>query len=253
MSKNDVVFLASALRDKGARITDCVNRIAACGLSVGLGESRNQKEWPNEDSVALHVLPDGGILGVVSDAHWGGGAGESVVRHAREAYVLARGATPLDRLRASLRMIDKRLQQERFGMDRSETTVLMVHLLGRQASYLSLGDSILLQISGDRCQMRNPPSGRFPLPFLGTHPLEKLPSRIHPDGGTLELRPGEILLLATDGLEEGTATVDPSQLPGLFRGTAPIEEQVQLLLERADDPARGGGRDNLGVVALRAE
>ena len=71
--------------------------------------------------------------------------------------------------------------------------------------------------------------------------------------GTLELRAGEVLLLATDGLEGGTATIDPSQVPALFRGSAPIEEHVQLLLERADDPERGGGRDNLGVVALRVD
>ncbi|MCA8925999.1 MAG: SpoIIE family protein phosphatase [Planctomycetes bacterium] len=253
MSKRDVVFLASALREKGDRITDCLGPHAACGLSVGLGQSRNPKEWPNEDSVALHALPDGGTLGIVADAHWGGGAGESVVRHARDAFVLSPGASPLDKLRATLRAVDARLQQERFGMDRSETTALLVYLKGRQASYLSVGDSLLLQLSGDRCHMRNPPSGRFPLPFMGTHPMAKLPARVHPDGGTLELRAGELLVLATDGLEEGTATIDPSQLPSLFRGSAPIEEHVQLLLERADDPERGGGRDNLGVVALRVE
>lgn len=246
------MIFASALREKGARVTDCVSGDAACGVSVGLGRSRNPKEWPNEDSVALHRLPDGALLGVVADAHWGGGAGESVVRHTREAFLASRGANTFERLCATLATVDLRLQQERFGMDRSETTALFVHLEGREATYLNVGDSLLYLLDAERCQLRNRASGQFPLPFLGTYPLDKLPAGVVPDGGIFQLRPGEILLLATDGLEEGTATLDVSQLPGVFRGSAPIEEPLQLLLERADDPRRGGGRDNLGVVALRA-
>lgn len=247
----DLVWPASTLERKGERRTAALEQVVAVGLQTGSGESVNPKQWLNEDSLCAHRLSDGSWLACVADAHWGGAAGESLVQALKSAFERARGASALDRLHLALRAADARLHLERRPGDASETTALLVHLEGRALSWVSVGDSLLFVMSPKACSLRNPPSGAFPLPFLGGYPLAKVPTAAKPDGGRLNLKPGELVLLATDGLEPGASALDPADVMRIVQAAEqPLVERVATLLERADQPARGGGADNLGVVAL---
>lgn len=252
-----MVWPASTLQRKGERRASLVGPTLpvgcalAVGLSTGSGESQNPKQWVNEDSLCAHRLADGSVLAAVADAHWGGAAGESIVTGLKAAFERARGATALDRLHLALRAVDARLHMERAQGDGSETTALLVHLEGRALSWVSVGDSLLFVMGPKACSLRNPPSGAFPLPFLGGYPLSKVPVQARPDSGRVNLKPGELVLLATDGLEPGASALDPSDVLRLLQAETPLLGRVETLLERADQPARGGGADNLGVVALQ--
>lgn len=246
----DVLFPASRVSEKGKHLVASLGDRVACGLSAGSGASLNPKTWVNEDSVCAHRLPDGSLLAAVADSHWGGAAGEVVVQACRSAFEKTRGATTLDRLHLALRGIDARLHLERQPGDGSETTALLVHLAGRALTWVSVGDSLLFLLSPRACSLRNPPSGQFPLPFLGAMPMARLPGHLRPDAGTLTLKPGEVVLLASDGLEVSTSALEPSDVVQILCAQEPLQARVERLLARADEPARGGGADNLGVVAI---
>ena len=72
---------------------------------------------------------------------------------------------------------------------------------------------------------------------------------LSPDCEQVELFPGDILLLCTDGLTDG---VEDSELAGILgavaSGKMTIEQSVAELIERAN---RLSGRDNVTVVVAR--
>lgn len=246
----DVLFPATRVTEKGKHLTAGLGDRVALGLSAGAGESLNPKKWVNEDSICAHRLADGSLLAAVADSHWGGEAGEAVVNAARAAFEKTRGATTLDRLHLAMRGIDARLHAERQAGDTSETTALLVHLAGRTLTWVNVGDSLLFLLSPKACSLRNPPSGQFPLPFLGALPMAKLPGHFRPDSGAMNLKPGEVVLLASDGLDGSTSGLEPADVVKICCEAGPLLGRVQRLLARADEPARGGGADNLGVVAI---
>ena len=69
---------------------------------------------------------------------------------------------------------------------------------------------------------------------------------------TYQLEPGQVALLATDGIEPDVAGgLEGDEIAALLTADAPLVERVDALLTRADDVRQGGGADNLGVVALQ--
>lgn len=247
----DIVWPASQLSRKGERRAVALDERVAVGLSTGSGESMNPKQWVNEDSLCVHRLADGSLLCAVADAHWGGAAGEVMVQGLRPAFERARGATALDRLLLAVRSVDARWHIERPQGDGSETTLLACHVQERSLSWVSVGDSLLFLLGARGCSLRNPPSGAFPVPFLGGFPLAKVPTHVRPDCGTLGLKPGELVLLASDGLEPGASALDPTDVLRVLQAQQPLVQRLEHLLARADEPARGGGADNLALVALQ--
>lgn len=243
-----VVFLASDLAVKGARKLAALDARAAAALHTGGGVSTNPKTWPCEDSLALHRLADGARLAAVADAHWGGAAGETVARELLASWQEAGEGRALQRLHRALLRLEARHLGGRDPQDPSETTALLAHLAGRTLSFVSVGDSFLLVLDPARgtCALKNELAGIF----LGQHPLSARPGSPI-DGGTLELAPGQLVLLASDGLEQSMCDLAPERCLELLAGEAPLEERLARLLDAAAAPP--AGRDNLALVALAVE
>lgn len=260
----DILLLASALLDKTQVVTEAPAPPPGCppaalAMTPGAGPSKNPKHWVCEDSAALLPLGDGAWLASVADSHWGGAASQELMRALRPAWE-ASPAPPAEgvpdtvsRLIWVLRAADDHLANTRLPDDASEATFLLVHVAGRQVAWVSVGDSYLLRVRRGGCEVANPHTGMFPVSFLGAWALSGLPAGAPlPDHGTFELEPGEVLLLATDGIELGTSALGSADLPGLLLGDAPLGERVERLLRMAADPTRGGGGDNLALVAIEA-
>lgn len=229
---------ASSLTARRALAVRSAAPTACAGLAAG-AESINPKHWPCEDSVFLGRLEDGAWLAAVADAHWGGLSGEVVARSALDAWRQATAADPASRLRQALYTIDGRLSGR--GKDASETTALLVHLRGRRLSWANVGDSVLWVLGADGVTEKNAPN----LQFVGRHAIASLP--ILPTAGSADLAPGDVVLLASDGILTLTSGLEPETVGERLRdpGT-PLEQRVGALLRHMS----GVGKDNLGIVAL---
>lgn len=234
-----VVLLGSSLTAKGAATARAASPWACAGLTVG-ADSVNPKRWPCEDSVTLVPLDGGGVLAGVADAHWGGKTGELVAAGLAAAWRDASGADPVTRLRAALYLLDGKLL-ERGRDDRSETTALLVHVHERRLSWVNVGDSLLLVVGRSAAAVKNRPA---PV-FLGGRPLATLtPSAV--DAGSAALAPGDVVLLATDGLEWQVSGLDPEDVALALRREGPLLSRVEALIAHA----AAKGQDNLGLVAI---
>jgi protein phosphatase len=67
-----------------------------------------------------------------------------------------------------------------------------------------------------------------------------------PAVGVLDVAPGDVLLLCTDGL---TRHVEDAEIAEVLGGAGDAESSCRRLVERA---LAGGGRDNVTVVVARA-
>lgn len=233
------LLLGSSLTAKGAWTSSAASPWACAGLAVGV-DSVNPKQWQCEDSVVVVPLEDGGLLAAVADAHWGGRSGEVIAEGLAGAWRETRASdTPAARLRAALFLLDGRLL-ERGRDDRSETTALLAHVKDRALSYANVGDSLLLVIGRAAAAIKN-----FPTPvFMGGRPLATLPIPV--GVGTVALNQGDVVLLASDGLDESVSGLEPEQVALALRSGEPLQARVDGLLKHVS----ASGRDNLGVVAI---
>lgn len=232
------LLLGSSLTAKGAWTSRAASPWACAGLAVGV-ESMNPKQWPCEDSVVVAPLEEGGVLAAVADAHWGGRAGEVIADGLVTAWKQTRGADMASRLRQALFLIDGRLL-ERGRSDRSETTALLAHVQDRTLSFANVGDSLLLVIGRAAAAIKN-----FPTPvFMGGRPLATLPIPV--GVGTVALTEGDVVLLASDGLDASASLLEPEQVAAAMRRDEPLQARVDGLLKHVS----ASGRDNLGVVAI---
>lgn len=234
-----VVLLGSSLTAKGASTARAASPWACAGLAVGV-DSINPKHWPCEDSVALIPQDEGGVLAAVADAHWGGRSGEVVAGGVADAWRHARGADPAGRLRAALFLLDGKLLQ-RGREDRSETTALLVHVHERTLSWANVGDSLLLVVGRAGAAIKNRPAGHF----VGGRPIATLPPGAV-EVGSATLSPGDVVLLASDGLEWQASGLDPEDVAAALRREGDLLSRVEALLAHASTK----GKDNLGLVAI---
>ncbi len=231
------VLLASSLPAKSTAEVRALGASAAIGIAAGKG-SRNPKRWPCEDSVAALTLDDGALVACVADAHWGGSASEVMTRELERVWSAAGPGAPLQKLRRCLLSLDG-LLHARPEDDPSETTAILVHRQGKTVTWVGVGDSALYVVSGGWCVPRSKPEGTF----LGGRPLAQLPPADH---GAVDLGPGELALVATDGLEPDMCMLEPADLVALLTAPGPLDGRVRALLDHQNKV----GMDNLGVVLL---
>lgn len=230
------LLLASTLKAARGQVLRAVGPGCA-GLAVG-AESMNPKTWRCEDSVLLAPLDDGALLAAVADAHWGGLSGELVAGGLLEAWGQTREAPAAQRLLQALFLLDGRLLSR--GRDASETTALLVHVAGRAVAWANVGDSLLYVAGPTGLRCLNEPELRF----VGGRPLATM--KAPPGTGTATLEPGDLLLLASDGLLPEASLLSPEELFALLRADEPLMTRVERLLRAQNER----GRDNLGVVAI---
>ncbi|RMG09761.1 MAG: hypothetical protein D6731_19025 [Planctomycetota bacterium] len=239
----DYLLLASDLDRKGARAAVALGPRAAACMHTGCGPSLNQKLWPCEDSAALHRLSEGELLACVADAHWGGAASEAVARELRPAFERAPASLgPCERLLAALVEVERGYLAAAAPDEVSETTALAVYLAGERAAFASVGDSFLLHLGRRELWQRN----RLGAEFLGRRSLPATPGAVQT--GEFRVMRGEVLLLATDGLEPRASGLAWEESARFLRGPGPLAGRLEALLARA----AADGRDNLALVALEA-
>ena len=240
-----VALLGSQLPKKGTGAAGVLGEQAAAALHTGRGKSLNLKEWTCEDSLAMVRTEEGGVLLAVADAHWGGSSSVGYTEPLAQAWAGVSGPTVATRLYRCLLKLEAAYLAIRAPEDRSETTLIVAHLEGRQLHWFSAGDSLLLRLPPEGgCELLN---ALTPF-FLGNVSLAEAPAGIAWTQGKATLAEGDLLLLASDGLEENVSGLDLAAVEALLRRPGSLTQRVDGLVERATDPERGGGRDNLAVV-----
>tara|TARA_B100001989_G_C24551465_1_gene475253 strand:+ start:4283 stop:4906 length:624 start_codon:yes stop_codon:yes gene_type:complete len=203
------------------------------------------KAWCNEDSLAAHVLSDESLLVAVADAHFGGRASELCVQRLLPAFLASEGLLH-ERLERTVERIDQELLDDKEETNElSESTCLIVHVSGRNVHFVNVGDSLLFVCKDGQVDKKNALSMRFlPLRYSIVGPSW--------DFGAFEVEEGSVLLLATDGIEEECSNLLYDELGTFFQAEdEDLQDQLRSLLVRADDREQGGGRDNLGLIAIR--
>lgn len=91
--------------------------------------------------------------------------------------------------------------------------------------------------------------------YLGMTSRRESPSRRLPHDavryGSLALTRGDIVIVATDGIDPGACGMSAAEVVGTLRAGATLREGMEHLLERAGSRFSGGG-DNLSLVVLEA-
>jgi serine/threonine protein phosphatase PrpC len=240
-------ILASALATKGSSSHGALDSRSCAAMHTGGGESINPKLWPCEDSLTVAEFDSGERLACVADAHWGGSSSEGFTRDLAEVWERVSGPTVPTRLYRALLQLESAYGLARPEEDRSETTVIVAHLEGTKLTWLNVGDSWLVlvpQAGGARIL------NEMTSFFVGNAPMATAPPGLAWTQGQAEVAPGDRLLLASDGIEEVACGMSLGDIEALLRGPDSLPENLNALLARGSDPARGGGRDNLALVAL---
>jgi serine/threonine protein phosphatase PrpC len=222
---------------------------ASCALGAGEGPSINPKTSPNEDSVFV-VESGGQLLAGVADSHFGHEAGERLVRGLLEEVEYA---WPTDS--ASLREAVLRADEQgaRSALDRSESTLLVALVAGNTVHWVSVADSLLWLVGADGVRELNAPTGLFgggARPLRLRHqgpPVQGIEPAAH---GTIACDPGDVLLLCTDGILEECSGISMDEVGAAMRCPGSLVERTAGLALRACSRGRGGGRDNVGIVAV---
>lgn len=247
----DLLLLARAHADPAQVAVRALEPSVVAALTPGEGPPRSPKHEPNEDSVGA-LAWDGGAAGVVADSHHGAHAGEALVRAVAAALA---GGVPekASALGGLVLKVEEQLGGSRPEGDRSETTLLVAVRRGRRAIWASTGDSLLLAVRTGSVRPLNAPRRVF---AGGRLALAVLADRVGRDAvldeGEEDLAADEVLVLATDGIEPEMSSLGPEELAWALgrAGAGPLEGRVREFVEKARRRARGGGRDNIGIVAL---
>lgn len=220
----------------------------------------------NED--AFRLDPERGVF-LVADGMGGHAAGEVASRLAADAslQVLTRSSpeAPHERLESAFEAAHRSIRECCAGDPETEGmgTTLTVAILHRDGSlYLGhIGDSRAYLLRGEQLRQlthdhtwvqREIDGGRVGADEAKTHPLSHILTRVltsdepgKPDIATDIVRPGDVLLLCTDGLHN--MLDGPTLLDFLIRTGDPAET-CQRLIKEAN---RAGGFDNSTVIVIR--
>lgn len=222
---------------------------AACALGRGEGPSLNPKLTPNEDSLFIVERNDQLLVGV-ADSHFGHQAGERLVRNLLEQVedVWPSGATSLWE---SVLMADEK------GIasvnDRSESTFLVALVAGSTVHWVSVADSVLYLVTAEGIKALNIPTRPF---GGGRTSLRSRQQRVKAAGGELvdrgsiSLDRGDLLLLCSDGILEETSGMRIDDIRQTMLRNGSLVERTAAVALRACTRAHGGGRDNVGIVAV---
>lgn len=245
---DQVLLLASEHLDKTAAAVRSLGPRVACALTPGEGPSVNPKHQANEDSLAALDLGVA-LAGLVADSHWGAGLGEALVRAtSSELARLPAASVPSTpaALEELVRRLEARVAGERADGDDSETTFLVALARGRRVVWTSVADSHLYRVAGGQAVRVN-----HDLPLFAGGDLaaaEARGIRVF-ESGALDLAPGELILLASDGIDPVMSGLETPDVAAILGRSGSLEERVRALVERGRR-APSGGRDNLALVAL---
>lgn len=233
-----------------------VGNEAAAAISVGSDQDSPSKRWKydydvdNEDALCLIAAPDW-IGMAVADAHYGPEASHMLVSRLHDIWAKVR-PTGLDHLQQMLEF----LRQGDPALTDSETTLLVAAFdrSSRTGFGLSFGDSTLSVVGPDRMPTRvNPHDSRF----VSARERDSLR---HGGAFTFEAKPGELILVYTDGIDgchyrHEETSVQPKHIHDVatsagFDPLGVVNGVVSLALAGVD--GNPGGQDNIVMAAAMA-
>jgi protein phosphatase len=205
---------------------------------------------------------------VVADGMGGAQAGEVASKMAIEAFEqgLPDSGSPEEQLSARAREANTRIhaisreQHERAGMG---TTLTAAHLGEHDLAIAHVGDSrAYLFRDGELQRLTRDHSlvdelvrqGKLTAEQAAEHPQRSIITRalgpeehVEVDTFTYPLRPGDVVLLCSDGL---TSMVSEEEMAATLASSSTLEQAGQTLIREANE---AGGRDNITVVLFRVE
>ena len=216
----------------------------------------------NEDSYL-----DDPPLFVVADGMGGARAGEVASRLAIDTFLELEPIEGEDgeaRLRRTILESNRRVLERSqsdpsaAGMGSTVTAALLegdrlvLGHVGDSRAYL-LRDDVLQQLSHDHSLVAElERAGRLTHEEAAVHPQRSVITRalgatpeLEVDTSVVQVRPGDVVLLCSDGL---SGLVGDDAIAGLIGGDGPLEEAVRRLVRAAND---AGGDDNVTAVAFR--
>jgi len=235
-----IQLLASSLQ-KTERARAALGSGCVALLDAGGHDSINPKHWPCEDSLAVCEVP-GGLLALVADSHWGGGASEAAATGLARAWERAKAPHLKGRLAKALLLLEAGFSMAKGEGDRSETTVLIAHVTPERVDWVNVGDSFLWVIGPEGPELLN----QRTMHFMGRVPLA-VSSAL--SSGSRSLAGNERLLVASDGIEPQASALQEAEVASFLPG-ADLASELEALAERACDGSQGGGRDNLALIYL---
>jgi hypothetical protein len=246
-----VFLLATDHPTKGTHRLERPASNVVAAITAGDGPSVNPKRAPNEDSLAVVPLSDG-VAALVADAHFGPSSGEIAARGFASAVERAppRDAGELVEIVIDL---DLRVREERARDDDSETTALAVIVRGARLAWASVGDSVLFLAAGGTLARLTRPGigfvgGGLFLKGMRQHRIPIGDEIV--EAGSLALPRGAVVVAATDGIEAEFSGMTDARLGQLLLAPDPLDARVANVMLEAGRADRGGGRDNLAIVAI---
>ena len=223
----------------------------------------------NEDNFDMNVTDDRGAF-MVADGMGGHAAGEvasemavQIVMREIAAVRDARNPAAAERLTEALKLANRNIhdrtqaEADKQGMG-TTTSVLLVSMsgylighVGDSRVYLAR-DGQLLQLTKDHSYVQEQVDlGLLTPQQARTHPYSNVITRcvgsnddVQPDVYEGDVRPGDVFLLASDGL---TGMVDDRRLHTLLTSRSDPQRKVQALISEAN--ARGG-LDNITAIVV---
>ncbi len=224
----------------------------------------------NEDNYLM--VPDRGVY-IVADGMGGHAAGEvasemAVRIIARELGDLSSvsDSTAAERVRTSIMQANSAIfertlsEQDKRGMGTTATAMVLLggnYLIGQvgdSRAYV-LRDGALTQVTKDHSYVQEQVDAGYLSPEEArTHPYSNVITRcvganvdVAPDVYSGALRPGDVYLLASDGL---TGMIEDEDLHRMMLRAL---EPQQLADELVDEANRRGGLDNVTVIVIRVD
>ncbi len=220
----------------------------------------------NQDAYLVRAFPDG-LLAAVADGMGGAPGGREASHHAIE--VLDRAVSEQPRSIVDLERIVKRANRELYAWAHAEprlfgmgTTLTVVQVHGEEVSVVHVGDSRAYRLRDgrlDRLTQDHAVAAELLASGLLTeaealrHPQRHVVTRVLGPGSSVRLdvlvvtwRPGERIMLCSDGLYDVLDDTTIAEILSTHRG----EEAVDRLVEES---LRAWGPDNVTVILVEEE
>lgn len=227
-----------------------------------------KKRKLNQDFVYVSEDPIGNLPNVfiVADGMGGHNAGdfaskctvETLVREIKGCFE----KNPIRILGKAIRVANDRIRRKAsedptlYGMG---TTVVAATCIGHYLQVANVGDSRLYIINNEIRQITRDHSLVEEMVRMGG--IDRSAARNHPDKNIItravgamdtveidffheELKPGDIVLLCSDGL---TNMLEDEEIGNILREPVSIEDRAQRLVETANN---NGGKDNIAVIII---
>lgn len=220
------------------------------GVAVAISKGKHEKQYPhvdsNEDVVAAATGPRGTLF-LCADGHNGYESSDEAVRFLLDEL----GDDPtrsldqddvVELFHGAHQAVLARTTAEGCPNPDSKTTLCLAQVVGQRLTWASMGDSAVIRTSLEAGETHWVPESFF----VGWHGMTRTALAARLPRGTVELMPGEWIVLATDGFTNFAWAETPDEaVRAQLSPEVTAEELARRLVEAAFE---GGAGDNVAVA-----